>query len=148
MNTKCSKCLEIDPDCFYGHWKSRCKKCIQSGRKDYDTAYRNKNREVINERIYEKKILREHGLTLLDYEQLSEKQGGRCAICGTTPDANPGRGRGRDAAVIRLAIDHDHATGQVRGLLCVTCNLALGYLKDSPEFCVRAADYLNGGGSS
>lgn len=42
----------------------------------------------------------------------------------------------------KLSVDHDHLTGQVRGLLCQPCNLALGHLKDDPERILALADYL------
>lgn len=69
----------------------------------------------------------------VDYDELVAKQDGKCAVCGT----GPGK--------FRLAVDHCHATGKVRGLLCVTCNLAAGYLRDNPELVRRLADYLEKG---
>lgn len=62
-----------------------------------------------------------HGLTPADLERLYELQGGKCAICG---DPRPLSGRGG------LVIDHDHATGARRGLLCQPCNLALPRLEE------------------
>lgn len=57
-------------------------------------------------------------------------QGGTCAICHGT------------ATVGRLAVDHCHLTGKVRGLLCTNCNTALGKLKDSKELLLNAINYL------
>jgi len=57
-------------------------------------------------------------------------QGGTCAICDSPPGSR------------RLAIDHDHATGVVRGLLCPRCNTGLAYFRDRPELFRTAADYL------
>jgi hypothetical protein len=65
------------------------------------------------------------------YEDLFEKQGGLCAICG-----KPNIG-GR-----RLAVDHDHATNRVRGLLCNLCNAGLGAFKDNETMIRRALEYL------
>ncbi len=76
--------------------------------------------------------LRKHGLTIADYERMLTAQDGRCAVCRSE---NP-RGAGR------WHIDHDHATGQVRGLLCSNCNLALGYFGDDPEIIEAAARYI------
>lgn len=59
-------------------------------------------------------------------------QGGKCAICGGT---NPGGHR--------LAVDHDHTTGAVRGLLCHACNAGIGKLRDDPALLRVAADYLD-----
>ena len=71
-----------------------------------------------------------YGLTVEQYEALVSAQGGLCAIC-----ASDGGGR-------RLAVDHCHATGKVRGLLCLNCNTALGKLGDSPSRLREAAAYL------
>jgi hypothetical protein len=43
-----------------------------------------------------------------------------------------------------LSVDHNHATGEIRGLLCQACNHAIGKFKDKPELCRKAADYLEG----
>jgi hypothetical protein len=76
--------------------------------------------------------LRQHRLTVTDYDQMLAAQDGRCAICrNTTP-----LGRGR------WHIDHDHVTGQVRGLLCNNCNLGIGYFGDDPEIIKAAARYV------
>lgn len=56
-------------------------------------------------------------------------QAGRCLICDRVPGEN-------------LCIDHDHATGRIRGLLCKACNLAIGSLRDSPRLAARASQYL------
>jgi hypothetical protein len=70
---------------------------------------------------------------LSDYEALLTAQGHRCAICG--------RAKGNDEGD-RLFVDHDHATGAIRGLLCNRCNSALGYFGDSAKRLRRAAAYL------
>ena len=71
------------------------------------------------------------GITLSDYESMLESQGGTCAIC----DGHTIEGRS-------LAVDHDHETGEIRGLLCWHCNVGLGYFRDSPESLRKAACYL------
>jgi hypothetical protein len=62
-----------------------------------------------------------------DYQALFELQKGLCAACGH-PSTTKHYGK-----TAPLAVDHDHITGEVRGLLCIACNRALGYLNDSPE---------------
>ncbi len=76
--------------------------------------------------------LRKHGLTVADYDRMLAAQRGRCAICRSKDPRGAGRWH----------IDHDHVTGQVRGLLCSNCNLALGYLGDDPEIIKAAARYV------
>lgn len=70
-----------------------------------------------------------YGMTEAEYEDLLCGQCGVCAICGTNPEG-------------RLAVDHNHDTKRVRGLLCRPCNSAIGLLKDSPEILRRAVEYL------
>lgn len=74
------------------------------------------------------------GLTADDLASLIEVQGGVCAICGRHPKLG-----GR-----RLAIDHDHQTGRVRGLLCYRCNTAIGLLGDDPDVILRSMKYVAG----
>lgn len=62
-----------------------------------------------------------------------DQQNGRCAICES---ADPGAGKSR------FAVDHDHVTGRVRGLLCNPCNKGLGMFQDSPMRLKRAAEYV------
>lgn len=85
-------------------------------------------------------LRRKYGLTGDEYDRLLAAQGGLCAIC-RQPERLMGRGRVR-----RLAVDHDHRTGRVRGLLCASCNTILGHLRDDPawasDFVVRMTAYL------
>jgi recombination endonuclease VII len=73
-------------------------------------------------------LRRMYGITNADFEAMSIKQEGRCAICGRVPEvmrANSRTGR-RWAA---LHVDHDHISGAVRGLLCIDCNRTLGRIE-------------------
>jgi hypothetical protein len=71
-----------------------------------------------------------YGMTLADYDALLAKQNGVCFICETKPPDQT------------LAVDHHHATGVVRGLLCRDCNLGVGNFKDDPHLTRRATAYL------
>lgn len=62
-----------------------------------------------------------YGITLEQYEEMLEAQGGGCAVCG------------KQCSVKNyLSVDHNHETGEIRGLLCQMCNLALGYIEEDP----------------
>lgn len=77
-----------------------------------------------------KDLQRQYGIDPSDYSQMLDKQDGGCAICYMPP--SPGKG---------LAVDHDHDTGKVRGLLCTSCNTALGKFP-TVEMLKRAIEYL------
>lgn len=78
---------------------------------------------------------RKFGITLQDFNEMNERQGGLCAICRRLPGKRS------------LHVDHDHITGEVRGLLCYNCNRALGDLREDPVLIRAAIRYLEGGGS-
>jgi len=73
-----------------------------------------------------------YGLAEGDYERLYEHQGRRCFICQRATGASR-----------RLSVDHDHKTGEVRGLLCRPCNDVLGHARDNRDFFLRAVKYLD-----
>lgn len=77
-----------------------------------------------------------YGITLEQFDQMAAEQKYACAICGEHP-APVGK-HNRDT----LNVDHDHSTGKVRGLLCVSCNLGLGNFGENPARLLRAMDYL------
>ena len=79
-------------------------------------------------------LKRNYGLTVEQYNEMLESQGNGCAICGSET--------GGRKDVTRLAVDHCHNSGQIRGLLCVNCNNGLGRFKDSIELLEKAIDYL------
>ena len=87
---------------------------------------------VITPRDPARRLERSDLVTDDEYAELLERQGGVCAIC-RQPESVPGRS---------LAVDHDHATGAVRGLLCGRCNRALGYFRDDPALLAAAITYL------
>lgn len=73
------------------------------------------------------------GITDDMYWSLYRKQGGRCGICEL---------RLRSDRYKRFAVDHDHTTGAIRGLLCGSCNTALGLMKDDAVRLRKAISYL------
>ena len=80
---------------------------------------------------YYRWIKKTYGITGEQYEALYEAQGRTCAICK--------RATGKSK---RLAVDHDHGSGFVRGLLCSTCNNILGYIRDDVALASGIASYL------
>jgi hypothetical protein len=75
-------------------------------------------------------------LTPEQYQEMYDLQNGLCYIC-----QKPTEGRGKNKN--RLAVDHNHSTGKIRGLLCSHCNTALGLFRDSQELLQSAINYLN-----
>jgi len=125
----CSKCNTEKPlTDYYGHKKGKdgfdsyCKKCILEKRKiDYKNG---KTNGKVLKRLY--------GITNADYNAMLLAQNGKCKICNIN----------KCLTGKRLAVDHDHATGKVRGLLCGNCNKALGLFKDSATIIEAAIAYL------
>ncbi|WP_189951267.1 endonuclease VII domain-containing protein [Streptomyces roseolus] len=88
-----------------------------------------KERKAAN---HEKRVQETYGLEAGEYARLYKFQGGLCALC-----------RRATGASRRLSVDHDHATGEVRGLLCRPCNSLLGHARDKLAFFRRCISYLN-----
>lgn len=90
-----------------------------------------------NRNSYRDKSLRgAFGLSLEQYEQMASAQGGVCACCGK-PETVMRHGR-----LLWLAVDHCHATGKIRELLCLNCNNGIGRFRDDPALLRKAAEYL------
>lgn len=83
-----------------------------------------------------RRTLARYGLTPAEYDGLVKRQRNRCAICRTTKVGGPPTRSGY------WHIDHDHVTGQVRGLLCGKCNTAIGLLQDDPDILAAATRYV------
>lgn len=94
----------------------------------HDPEYR-KQRQA-SKRNY--KLKRKYGINQAQYDEMFERQSGVCAICGKPQISGK-----------KLAIDHNHKTGQVRGLLCRKCNLSIGHLNDDAGLFYKAAQYLS-----
>lgn len=113
-------------------WCARCQQFRSIGsfarNKDKPSAYCIPCQRAYNQ---ERRLLKTYGITWDEYDFLLSCQDGRCAIC---------QGKPRKYA---LAVDHDHKTGEIRGLLCSKCNhKLLGSANDDPARLRRAADYL------
>ena len=127
---KCAQCTETKEESeFYVDRRSStgrssaCKKCLQATTKHKDVQKWRRN--------YSYK--RKYGITLDEFNERSEAQDHKCAICKV------------DAIHVEhgyLCVDHDHDSGEVRELLCKKCNHAIGLLMDSSTFCDAAGSYL------
>lgn len=89
---------------------------------------------------WERNLLRNYRLTPEQFNELWASQHGKCGICRCPMEP---RGRTREA----VSVDHNHMTGEVRGLLCQGCNRGIGNLKDCPDVLEAAAKYLRGKGN-
>lgn len=74
-----------------------------------------------------------YGITPEQWDELFESQNGQCASCGDVPPEDAKR---------RFHVDHDHTTGEVRGILCHSCNVALGHLKEDQDRIAALGRYL------
>jgi hypothetical protein len=149
---KCSKCDTVKPlnefprdkrnkDGLYTY----CKMCSRAKSLAWKQANPERSREgqrqsrQKNPRVYRnKQLLWTFGITLEQYEQMEANQNGLCAICRKPEtEIHPNSKKLRN-----FAVDHDHDTGHIRGLLCNSCNRALGLFNDNPDILRSAITYL------
>ena len=112
-----------------------CKSCAK-------VRNHNKRKKRLAENVdyeVERHLQRAFGMSLKEYREMEEEQNHCCAICGTT---NPGTRKRNGASQSRFCVDHDHETGEIRGLLCTNCNRGIGLLGDTLERLEAAAAYL------
>ena len=118
----CRNCsVSMTKGTYYEYNKTICKSCSHTVTAEYiRSTYKFKKYSIDQEQ----------------YNELLVKQGDACAICKTSFDDNT-----------TTRIDHDHITGEVRGLLCHYCNVGLGHFKDNIEFLTESIKYLKTNGS-
>ena len=119
----CNGCQQTLPRTEF-YWKSRANNKVQTKCKTCFKLYVNKEKRAY---LY--------GITPEEYQSLLDKHL-VCEICGEE-ETRPFSG-----GVTRLSVDHDHKTGEIRGMLCANCNLMIGYAKDNPELLEKAIGYL------
>lgn len=94
---------------------------------------KNANSPQWNARQRDYKYRWNYGISLENYNELFDSQNGCCAIC-EIHQSDLGKS---------MHVDHDHKTGEIRGLLCQRCNQALGLFKDSPKIMLKAVEYVS-----
>jgi len=123
--TVCGSCFE--------HWHYEAKYCSKHCT---NKAYYSRNRDKqLDKNTQLQKV---YGISIEQYKHMFKNQKGVCAIC-KEPETQI---HNKTKQVLNLCVDHNHVTGQVRGLLCKKCNMALGLLQDSVELLQTATKYL------
>jgi len=126
LHTQTARCLVCGPVSIRVRTQGAAPRCRNALRAE-------EQRREVRREPRQGKSWKERGIvfTATEYDTLLTQQGGVCAICKVAPDNQR-----------KLAVDHCHQTGRVRGLLCTACNVALGYLQDNTERLQRAIQYL------
>lgn len=137
MLKTCSECKKEYPstsEYFYKNTISKdrlsywCKNC----RKEYQKEYSKKNPEKFINKILKNR----YGISLEEYNQLLESQNNVCAIC-SCKETQKYKGK-----ITRLQVDHNHSTGEMRSLLCHSCNRGLECFKENENLMFEAIKYL------
>ncbi len=140
LHSSCKLCLKV-------YYNNRSQALKDKAKESSLNCYYNRKNGVISEYKKRKELLaelnlshaaishikRKYNLSLEKYINMLEKQHYKCLICGISE---------KDISS-KLAVDHDHESGKVRGLLCNKCNSAIGLLKEDPKLLIKAAEYLN-----
>lgn len=131
---RCPRCEQTKPLGDFYKDKSRkdglypnCKSCHM----EYTNAWRSSDAGQIYTRNAK---YRKYQMTESDYKIILAQQENSCAICGSTTSGHN--------MTDELLIDHDHTSGNVRGLLCVRCNAGIGHFMDDPDLLRSAVAYL------
>lgn len=136
----CPRCEQVKPlDAFNrrsnGRLRSWCKPCVNDYTRSYvktehGAARRKAAQDAYNARNPDYHVGYKYGLKPGEFGRMLEDQDGLCAIC-------------RQPSEKTLHVDHDHASGAVRELLCSACNLGIGKFKDDSALLRAAADYID-----
>lgn len=126
----CYVCKRILPDDSFaknstktGEVRQECRECDTRQRKERKDREKERDPLLVRDKYLRKK----YNISLKDYNEMLLKQNKLCCICEEELD---------------LVVDHDHDTGEVRGLLCNLCNTSLGGFKDSISSLKKAIQYL------
>lgn len=138
-NNKCIDCgKKISP------LATRCLSCAQKERlkipgNNPSFIHGLTNTKEYKQKILRKFVLKKYNISIKQYEILFKKQKGLCAICN-----KPESSLRQDGSIKNLAVDHNHKTEEIRGLLCNACNIVLGYTYDNINILQKMIHYLLG----
>jgi hypothetical protein len=131
----CPSCNQTKEISYFWKGQSYCIPCSKQAQK---TRWQSRTPQ----KRLEQHLRYKYGVTPEHFLQMWDSQAGLCAICESSlPDLLVYENRRRG-----YAIDHDHNTGKVRGILCTECNSVLGLAGDNPDILRRAAEYLDTNG--
>ena len=126
----CPKCRKEITDPKDIRWNGKyVKHCMECNR-----IYERNHRKSPEAKLITRNnnLKQKFGIDLEQFEEMKRAQGNCCAICNQEPQNDR-----------ELVVDHNHITGDIRGLLCYGCNSAIGHLKESPELIWKLYDYLD-----
>jgi hypothetical protein len=148
---RCSKCFVVKPLASFGNYtsprtgkiypRSACKSCVRIAVAKRMREWRKNNPGKRREGKRRTEMKCRYGMAPSDYEAILERQGGVCAICKGVQTRKQKRHLNPGQPDI-LHIDHDHATGKVRGLLCHCCNMLIGHARENAATLMAAIVYL------
>lgn len=133
----CYRCLVSKPTTAFNRNRSK-RDGLQAACRSCDKLLHKTNYNYDRKRHQLMSKLSRRKCSLTKFEAMKKKQKNRCAIC-RRPERKINKTTGK---AISLSIDHNHATGQIRGLLCWSCNLVIGHMNDEPELLRKAIEYL------
>lgn len=148
--SECGECAELPlarrcracQNAYHADWRSKNQERWKANVRAAGEGYRKSAHGAAKRRAYQqttrhKYQLRQYGLDPETFALMLQAQAGSCQLCER-----------EFTATRRACVDHDHKTGRVRGLLCRTCNAALGGFQDSPRLLRVAANYLESNGTT
>jgi len=127
----------------YRGWRKTCQSCYTKNwyKRSKDKPFFQKYKDpVVKRRLM---LKRRYGLTEADVETFFKAQDGKCGICQIAkPKVGKTGSTGNAGRIHNMVVDHNHLTGQVRGLLCTGCNSGVGHFQDSIDILNKAIAYL------
>lgn len=120
-------------------YRNECKDCTNISRRSQPRyrQWHKENKQKLQSYMRNYDLKRHYGVGVAEFEQMLNKQQGKCAICGTTNFVGKGK---------KPHADHCHNTGKIRGLLCNPCNVGLGSFRDNIFNLESAIEYLKNAG--